>query len=64
MARHRLPVLVASQRALRRGVTYRLVMSDVEAPGFLGFFYRRFGSAKTGNAFLAAHAAHFEQQKA
>ena len=42
------------------GVTYRLVMSDVEAPGFLGFFYQRFGSSKTGNAFLTAHKAHFE----
>lgn len=44
------------------GVTYRLVMSDVEAPGFLGFFYQRFGSSKTGNAFLAAYKAHFEKQ--
>ena len=42
------------------GVTYRLVMSDVEAPGFLGFFYQRFGSSKTGNAFLTAHKAHFK----
>jgi len=42
------------------GVTYRLVMSDVEAPGFLGFFYQRFGSSKTGNAFLTAYKAHFE----
>ena len=44
------------------GVAYRLVMSDVEAPGFLGFFYQRFGSSKTGNAFLAAYKAHFEKQ--
>lgn len=44
------------------GVTYRLVMSDVEAPGFLGFFYQRFGSSKTGNAFLAAFKAHMEKQ--
>jgi hypothetical protein len=43
-------------------VTYRLVMSDVEAPGFLGFFYQRFGSSKTGNAFLTAYKAHFEKQ--
>lgn len=43
------------------GVTYHLVISDVEAPGFLGFFYQRFGSSKTGNAFLAAHEAHFEK---
>ena len=37
------------------GVVHRLVISDIEAPGFLGFFYRRFGSSKIGNAFLAAH---------
>jgi len=37
-------------------------MSDVEAPGFLGFFYQRFGSSKTGNAFLAAYKVHFEKQ--
>ena len=44
------------------GVTYHLVMSDVEAPGFLGFFYQRFGSSKTGNAFLTAYQAHLEKQ--
>ena len=42
------------------GVSYRLVMSDVEAPGFLGFFYRKFGSSNIGNAFLAAYKTHFE----
>ena len=44
------------------GVTHRLVMSDVEATGFLGFFYRNLGSSKTGNAFLAAYKTHFENQ--
>lgn len=44
------------------GVTLRLVMSDVEAPGFLGFFYRNLGSSKTGNAFLAAYESHFESK--
>lgn len=44
------------------GVTHRLVMSDVGAPGFLGFFYRTFGSSKTGNAFLTAYKAYFEKQ--
>ena len=43
------------------GVTYRIVMSNVEAPGFLGFFYQRFGSSKTGNAFLQACKAHLER---
>lgn len=44
------------------GVTYHLVMSDVEAPGFLGFFYQGFGGSKTGNAFLTAYQAHLEKQ--
>ena len=44
------------------GVTHRLVMSDVEAPGFLGFFYQRFGNSKMGNAFLAAYKNHLEEQ--
>ena len=38
-----------------KGVTHRLVMSNVEAPGFLGFLYRKFGSSKMGNAFLTAY---------
>ena len=44
------------------GVTHRLVISDVAAPGFLGAFYQRFGSSKTGRAFLAAYKAYFEKQ--
>ena len=44
------------------GVTHRTVISDVVAPGFLGFFYRRFGSSKMGNAFLAAYKSYFEKQ--
>jgi hypothetical protein len=43
------------------GVTCRLVMSDVEASGFLSFFDQRFDSSKTGNAFLTAYRAHFEK---
>ena len=42
------------------GVTHRLVVSDLETPGFLGYFYRRFGSSKMGNAFLTAYKAYFE----
>ena len=45
------------------GVTYRLVMSNVEAPGLLGFFYRRFGSSKIGNSFLQACKAHLEGRR-
>jgi hypothetical protein len=44
------------------GATHRLVMSDVEAPGFLGFLYQRLGSSKMGNAFLKATKAFFEDQ--
>lgn len=44
------------------GVTHRLVMTDVEASGLLGFFYRKLGSSKTGNAFLDAYRAHLESQ--
>ena len=44
------------------GVTHRLVMSDVGAPGLLGFFYRKLGSSKTGSAFLTAYKAHLERQ--
>lgn len=43
------------------GVDHRLVMSDVEAPGFLGFLYRNLGSSKTGNAFLTAYKTYFER---
>ena len=46
------------------GVMHRIVMSDVEAPGFLGFFYRTFGSSKMGKAFLTAYKAYFEKQGA
>ncbi len=42
------------------GVTYRLVISDVSAPGLLGFFYRRFGRSKIGNSLLAAQKAFLE----
>ena len=44
------------------GVSHRMVISDVEAPGFLGFFYRRFGSSKMGKAFLRAYKVYFEDQ--
>lgn len=42
------------------GVTHRLVISDVEAPGVLGFFYRTFARASIGKAFLAAAKTCFE----
>ena len=42
------------------GVTYRLIISDVGAPGLLGFFYRRFGRSKIGKSLLAAQKAFLE----
>lgn len=44
-------------------VTHRLVIRDVEAPGFLGSFYQRFGSSKTCNVFLTAYKAYLEAPK-
>ncbi len=46
--------------AADRGLTHRLVVRDVAAPGFLGFFYRKFGGSKMGTALLAAEKAYFE----
>ncbi len=43
------------------GVTHRAVISDVEAPGLLGFFYRTFGSGRTGKAYLTAYKSYFEK---
>ena len=44
------------------GVTHHLIMSDVAAPGLQGFFYRNFGSSRTGNAFLNATKTYLENQ--
>ena len=45
------------------GVTHRLIISDLRASGFLGFFYRRFGSSRMGKAFLNAHRTYFEAKR-
>ena len=45
-----------------KGINLRVVISAVEASGLLGFFYRKFGSANTGNAFLKAYETYFENQ--
>ena len=42
------------------GIEHHLIISDLTAPGFMGFFYRTFGSSSTGNAFLASYKTHFE----
>jgi hypothetical protein len=44
------------------GVKHHLVMSDFKAPGFLGFFYRKFDKSSTGNALLKAYKTYFENQ--
>ncbi len=43
------------------GVQHHLVMTDVEAPGFLGFFYQRFGSSSIGKAVVKSNKAYLEQ---
>jgi len=43
------------------GVRHRVVISDVEATGLLGFFYRRFGKSRMGGAFLQAHKTYLER---
>ena len=42
------------------GVTYHLVIRNVQAPGLGGFLYRRLGSSNIGKALLAATRARFE----
>lgn len=44
------------------GVKHRTAISGVEASGFMGFFYRRFGSSNIGNAFLQSYKTYFEEQ--
>ncbi len=41
-------------------MVHRTVVSDVQASGLLGFFYRRFGSRSMGKAFLSSHKGHLE----
>ena len=43
------------------GVRHRIVISDVEAPGLLGIFYRKFGSSNIGNAFLKSYKSYLEK---
>ena len=44
------------------GIRHRTVLSDVKAPGLLGFFYRNFGRSNTGRAFLNSYKTYFEKQ--
>ena len=36
-------------------ITLRVEISNLKAPGFMGFFYRNFGNKNIGNAFLNAY---------
>lgn len=45
------------------GVEHRMVVSDLAAPGFLGFFYRNFGRSSMGKAFLSSYKTYFETMR-
>ncbi len=45
------------------GVKHRIVISDVSAPGVLGFFYKAFGSANIGNAVLESYKTYLEMPR-
>ncbi len=47
--------------ATDEGIKHRAVISDVKAPGFLGFFYRTFASASIGNAILTSYKTYLEK---
>lgn len=42
------------------GIEHHLVISNLTAPGFVGFFYRNFGNSNIGNAFLSSYKRYFE----
>jgi len=42
------------------GIIYHTIISDLNAHGIMGFFFRKFGSSNTGQAFLAAWKTHLE----
>ena len=42
-------------------VILRIIISNLKAPGFLGFFYKNFGSKNIGNAFLDSYKKYFEK---
>ncbi len=43
------------------GISHRTVISEVKAPGLLGFFYRTFGSGSIGKAVLDSYKAYLER---
>lgn len=44
------------------GISHRITISNLNAPGFMGFFYRNFGSSSMGKAFLGAHKSFLEKE--
>ena len=40
-------------------IRLQIEISNLKAPGFMGFFYKIFGSKNTGNAFLNAYEKYF-----
>ena len=46
------------------GVKHRTTISDLEASGLLGFFYRNFASSNIGNAILNSYKSYLESQDA
>ena len=50
-------------KATKEGLNHRTEISDVTAPGILGFFYRSFGSKSIGNAILKSHKTYLESSR-
>lgn len=45
-------------------VSHRVVISNVRAPGILGFFYGKLGGKNIGNAVLKSYQAYFKEKAA
>ena len=43
------------------GVKHRIVISNLETTGVMGFLYKTFGKSNMGNAFLASYKTYFEK---
>ena len=46
----------------QEGVKHRIVISNLETTGLMGFLYKTFGKSNMGNAFLASYKTYFEQR--
>lgn len=47
---------------INNNVNQHIIISDVKAPGFMGFFYRNFGSSNIGNAFLKSYKSFLDNK--